>query len=174
MGVVSARDVFISYRGAADSMYAASLLYAELSHALGTDHVFLDSESIAPGVDFVQTLMDRVRGARVVLAVIGPYWLAPVGVVGRRCIDDPRDWVRRELVAAFDAGVPVIPILTDNARMPTEAELPADLAQLGRAQYARLRQRHAQADIAWLLARLPGSGWIPGNLVRTQSGRSAS
>jgi hypothetical protein len=50
------------------------------------------------------TIVDRVRGARVVLAVIGPYWLTAVGPDGRRCVDDPCDWVRRELAEAFEAG----------------------------------------------------------------------
>ena len=153
---MGAEDVFINYRGAADSLYAADLLHAELSHVLGPGRVFLDSESIGPGADFVQTIVDRVRGASIVLAVIGPYWLTALDPDGRRCIDDPRDWVRRELAEAFEAGVPVIPILTDNARMPTEADLPTDIAQLGRAQYALLRQRHARADIASLLDRLTG------------------
>jgi hypothetical protein len=38
VGAVSTRDVLINYRDAADSMYEASLLYAELSHALGPNH----------------------------------------------------------------------------------------------------------------------------------------
>ncbi|HEX5119798.1 MAG TPA: toll/interleukin-1 receptor domain-containing protein [Pseudonocardiaceae bacterium] len=152
--MMGAEDVFISYRGAADSLYAADLLHAELSHVLGPGRVFLDSESIKPGADFVRTLVDRVRQSRVVLAVIGPHWLTVTDPDGLRRIDDPRDWVRRELAEAFDADVPVIPVLTDNARMPTEADLPADIVRLGRAQHVVLRQRHAQADIAVLLDRL--------------------
>ena len=88
------------------------------------------------------------------LAVIGPHWLTATMNDGRRCIDDPTDWIRRELAAAFDARVLVIPILTDGATMPAEAELPADIARLGRAQYLPLRQRDAQIDITELVDRL--------------------
>lgn len=152
--VIGAGGVFINYRGAADSRYAADLLYTGLSQALGPAQVFLDSESIAPGADFVATLVDRVRQAQVVLAVIGPHWLTVTTAGGRRRIDDPTDWIRRELAEAFDARVLVIPILTDGATMPVEAELPADIARLGRAQYLPLRQRYAQTDIALLLDSL--------------------
>jgi hypothetical protein len=134
--------VFINYRGAADSLYAAGVLYAGLVQALGPDQVFLDSESIKPGADFVTTLLDQVRGAQVVRAVIGPHWLTATGVNGQRRIDDPNDWIRRELATAFDAGVLVVPVLTDNAAIPAETDLPADIARLGRAQYVLLRQRY--------------------------------
>lgn len=149
-----AAEVFINYRGAADSLYAADVLYTGLVQVLGPDRVFLDSESIKPGTDFVMTLLQRVRSARVVLAVIGPHWLTATGPEGRRRIDDPADWTRRELAEAFEAGVPVIPVLTDTAVMPVEAELPADIATLGRTQGVLLRQRYAQADIALLLGTL--------------------
>jgi tetratricopeptide (TPR) repeat protein len=113
----------------------------------------LDSASIAPGADFVAQLLGRVRQSAVVLAVIGTRWLAAAGTGGRR-IDDPADWTRRELAEAFTAGVRVIPVLTDDATMPTEAELPDDLAALGRCQYRRLRHRDAAADLARLVAEL--------------------
>lgn len=151
---MGAGGVFINYRGAVDSRYAAGLLYTALSQAVGPEQVFLDSESITPGADFVATLLGRVRQAQVVLAVIGPHWLTATTTDGRRRIDDPTDWIRRELTEAFAAGVLVIPVVTDEATMPVEAELPADIARLGRAQYLPLRQRYAQTDIALLLDSL--------------------
>src|SRR5712691_9725484 len=110
-GVVVAGGVFINYRGVDSRSYGA-LLYTELSRHFGEDLVFLDSESIPAGADFAEELLARVRGCRVLLAVIGPRWLTTVGAGGRR-IDDPADWVRRELVEALTAGVRVIPVLTD-------------------------------------------------------------
>jgi len=145
-----AGGVFINYRGADSRSYGA-LLYAELSRHYGADHVFLDSESIPAGADFAQALLARVRGCRVLLAVIGPRWLTTAGADGR-LIDDPADWVRRELVEAFVAGVRVIPVLTDDADLPAEADLPAQIAALGRCQYRRLRHRDAIADLDRLRA----------------------
>jgi len=151
--------IFINYR-AMDSFYAADLLFVGLTAVTGIDRVFLDSESIGPGADFVDTLTQRVRSADVVLAVIGPSWLSAAGHDGRRLIDDPTDWIRRELVEAFDAGVSVVPILTDHASMPTEADLPSDIGMLGRAQYLQLRQRAARTDLGVLVDKL--AALVPG------------
>ena len=144
--------VFINYRGADSPSYAA-LLYVELSRRFGTDLVFRDSESIPGGSDFVDRLLSRVRGCRVLLAVIGPRWLTAAGRDGRR-IDDPQDWIRRELAEAFAAGATVVPVLTDGASMPVEAELPGDIAALGRCQYRRLRHRDVTADLERICADL--------------------
>jgi tetratricopeptide (TPR) repeat protein len=145
--------VFINYRGE-DSYGYGAWLHAELSRRLGPELVFLDSESIPAGADFADQLLSRVRAARVLLAVIGTRWLTAAGADGRRRIDDPGDWIRRELEAAFAAGVRVIPVLTDDAQMPTEADLPADLAPLGRCQFRRLRHREAATDLGRLVAEL--------------------
>src|SRR5215475_3385591 len=141
-----AGGVFINYRGEDSHSYAA-LLYTELSRHFGTELVFLDSESIPAGADFVAQLLARVRGCAVLLAVIGPRWLSATDAEGRRRIDDPADWIRRELAEAFAAGVQVIPVLTDSADLPGEAELPAEIAGLRRCQYRRLRHREATADL---------------------------
>jgi tetratricopeptide (TPR) repeat protein len=87
-------------------------------------------------------------------AVIGTRWLTAAKRDGRRRIDDPGDWIRRELVAAFKAGVPVIPVLIDDAEMPTKADLPDDLAWLGQCEFRRLRHRDASGDLARLVAEL--------------------
>src|SRR5262249_26232619 len=152
--IVVSAGVFINYRGEDSHGYGA-LLYAELSRRFGPEVVFLDSASIPAGADFVEHLLDQVRDARVVLAVIGIRWLVVTGPGGGRRIDDPGDWIRRELVAAFAAGVRVIPVLTDSAQMPAEGQLPAELAALGRCQYRQLRHRDAASDLARLAAGLP-------------------
>jgi hypothetical protein len=97
--------VFINYRGD-DSYSYGALLHAELSRRFGADLAFLDSESIPPGADYVEQLLGRVRRAAVLLAVIGRRWLTAEGRNGVRSLDDPADWVRRELVEAFAAGGP--------------------------------------------------------------------
>jgi hypothetical protein len=146
--------VFISYRGEDSQSYGA-LLYNELERRFGEDHVFLDAESIPAGADFSKELLGRVRSARVVLAVIGPCWLTATDpATGQRRIDDPDDWIRRELVEAFATGVRVIPVVTDHADLPREAELPTDIAALSRCQYRHLRHRESTADLARIVADL--------------------
>jgi hypothetical protein len=96
--------VFINYRGEDSHSYGA-LLYRDLIGQFGEDLVFLDAESIPAGADFVDELLNRVRSARVLLAVIGARWLSATDPAGRRRIDDPADWIRRELAEAFTVGV---------------------------------------------------------------------
>jgi TIR domain/Tetratricopeptide repeat/NB-ARC domain len=154
LGGVVDRAVFINYRGEDSHSYGA-LLYTELTRHFGDEHVFLDAESIPAGADFVQELLGRVRSAPVVLAVIGPRWLTATDpATGQRRIDDPDDWIRRELTEAFTAGVRVIPVLTDQAKLPREAELPADIAALSRCQSRHLRRREPIADLARIVTDL--------------------
>lgn len=144
--------MFINYRSD-DSPGYAPLLYAELCRRFGRDLVFFASESIPVGRDFAEQLLARVRASTMLLALIGRSWLTSAGPNGRR-IDDPADWTRRELVEAFNAGVLVIPVLTDDAVMPAEKDLPPEIAALSRCQYRRLRHREAGTDIARLAADL--------------------
>jgi hypothetical protein len=139
-------EIFINYRSADTHSYAG-LLYLELSRCFGPDLVFLDSESIPAGADFVEQLLGRVRRARAMLAVIGPAWLSPAGSRWWQRRREPIDWTRRELVEAFAAGVPVIPVLTEDTCMPTRHELPPGLMQLSRCQYRRLRCSDLSADL---------------------------
>jgi tetratricopeptide (TPR) repeat protein len=147
------RGVFINYRGEDTHSYGA-LLYTELVRQFGEDRVFLDCHSIPAGADFVEELLGQVRSARVLLAVIGPRWLTATDPSDRRRIDDPADWIRRELVEAFAIGVRVIPVLTEHASLPDAADLPADIAALGRCQYRQLRRREPVSDLARIIMDL--------------------
>ena len=146
--------VFISYRSL-DSQGYGDLLYFGLAYRFGEDLVFLDCESIRAGTDFVTELLARVRSARVVLAVIGPDWLeATDPASGRRRIDDPDDWIRRELVESYRNGVRVIPVLIDQTELPSAADLPPDVAALSRGQALRLRGRESTAGLTGIIREL--------------------
>ncbi len=141
------RGIFINYRST-DSYCYGALLHLDLKGHFGEDLVFFDCQSIPPGADFASELLGHVRSARVLLAVIGKHWLVASDPNGRRRIDDPDDWIRRELAEAFDAGVRVIPVLIDEAGLPREADLPGDIAALSRCQYRHLRRRETTSDLA--------------------------
>lgn len=138
--------IFVNYRGR-DAGSSAAFLHAELSRRFGETAVFLDYESISLGRDFEPQLSARVRGAAVLLAVIGDRWLA--GDSGQRPIDNPDDWVRREILEALEHGVPVVPVLFSGARLPVD-RLPAELAVLANLQYFEIRTRRQRTDIAVL------------------------
>lgn len=145
--------VFINYRGD-DSQTAAALIDRELAARFGNDLVFLDSRSIPVGMDFTEQLQERLRECSVLLVVIGPRWLTLTNEAGQLRIDDPQDWIRREIVGALSHGKRVIPVLTDGADLPAESELPEDMAALSRRQYVPLRHRYATTDLAYLAERI--------------------
>lgn len=143
--------VFINYRGEDSRSYGA-MLYHELARHFGKDLVFLDSESIDAGVDFADEILGRVQSAQVLLAVIGPRWLTATDPSsGRRRIDDPEDWIRRELAVAFTGTARVIPILIDDATLPIADELPTDIAALAARQFRWLRHRDSGSDLTRII-----------------------
>jgi glycerophosphoryl diester phosphodiesterase len=126
--------VFISYRRQ-ETAWPARQLYDLLVAELGADRVFKDVDNIEPGDDFVERIQSAVGSCQVLLALIGPQWLTAKDAMGARRLDDPDDFVRLEVeTALYRDDVRVIPILVDNARMPSPQELPKGLAALTRRQ----------------------------------------
>ena len=112
--------VFISYRRM-DHSYLAGAVYRVLAREYGDDNVFLDVDKVRPGQDFRAAIRDSVRSSDVVLVMIGPQW-AP----GR--LFDVQDPVRLELLTGSELGKLVVPVLHGGSGMPSEAELPLELA----------------------------------------------
>ncbi|WP_162795627.1 toll/interleukin-1 receptor domain-containing protein [Nonomuraea lactucae] len=144
--------VFINYRGL-DNAWAV-LLDRELNRRFGEDVVFRAGRSIRPSEDFAERLLAAVRKSDILIAVIGPRWLTAASRSGRRLLDDEKDWVRREIAEAFRCGIPVLPVLVEDAAFPPEDQLPPDIARLARCQHLRLHHRNADYDIARLVAEL--------------------
>ena len=144
--------IFISYRRD-DAAYPAGWLFDRLAAHFGAGRVFKDVDSIQFGDDFLAAMTSALESCAVLVAVIGTRWLTAAGERGRR-LDDPGDYVRLELEAAFRRGVRVIPVLVDGARMPRAAELPVGLAELSRRQAAEVGPASFNADTGRLLQAL--------------------
>ena len=136
--------VFINYRN--DSTGWSVTLDTVLGRLFGDDQVFRASRAIPPAEDFGEHILRAVRSAFVLVALVGPRWLAR-DERDRRRIDDPEDWVRKEIAEALAVGVPVLPILVDDAPRLAAPDLPKDLADLAGKQYLRLHHRSAPDDL---------------------------
>lgn len=143
-------DIFISYRRD-DSAGHAGRLFDRLKDRLGAEHVFMDVTDLRPGQDFAVELERAVAEANCLLAVIGPQWLGAVDSSGGRRIDDPDDFVRREVGAALSKGSSVIPVLVHGAKMPRADELPEVLRPLARRQAIDLSDQRWDSDLAELI-----------------------
>ncbi|MGD9753102.1 MAG: toll/interleukin-1 receptor domain-containing protein [Acidimicrobiia bacterium] len=141
--------VFISYRRA-EHAAEAKLLRSVLAGQLTGIPVFRDIEGIEPGDHFGQVLQAQLERASVVLVLVGPQWLSMVDRNGSRLLDNPDDWVHRELSAALaEEDVIVVPLLFDGASMPTSAaQLPPPLVSLLDRQAVTVRVDHLERDLA--------------------------
>jgi hypothetical protein len=143
-------QVFINYRSR-DQPLGAAMIDDALRRRFGSTNVYRDSQSIPVGGDVVQSIVDAVRSSDVLVAVIGRDWLA-AGGDGKRLIDNPDDWVRREIAEAFRRGIPVIPVLVgDTPPIMTAGDLPPDIAGLAQMQFVRIRHRNAAQDLDTLV-----------------------
>jgi uncharacterized protein YecT (DUF1311 family) len=138
--------VFISYRREDSGGYAGRI-YDRLAQALGSDNVFFDVDSIAPGIDFVDTLSERVGRCDALIALIGKQWLTIAGADKRRRLDDPGDFVRIEIEAALTRGIRVIPVLVDGATLPMSQDLPPSLEKLPRRQGIEISLARFDSDV---------------------------
>jgi hypothetical protein len=120
--------VFLSYRRE-DSSTAVQHLRESLGRLIGEDKIFRDVDSIPLGRNFETVIDEAIRGASACLVIIGPNWLAATQG-GRWRLDDPEDPVRTEVELALKAGIEVIPVLVDGARMPGKKDLPKSISSL--------------------------------------------
>jgi formylglycine-generating enzyme required for sulfatase activity len=151
--------IFISYRRE-DTEHPVGRLADDLRKHFAREQVFQDIASIDPGVDFIDALQQGLDTCAAVLVVIGPRWLIAADAKGRRRLDLPDDWVRREVAESLKRpGVRVFPVLVGDADMPSAEDLPEPLRPLTRRQAFPLTVRHWNNDVAQFidfLNKVPG------------------
>jgi TIR domain-containing protein len=162
MTVVEGGGIFVSYRRQ-ESSDLAGRLYDHLANRFGESQVFMDVDTIEPGVDFAEEIFHAVAACKVLLAIIGPNWLTATDERGGRRLDDADDIVRLEIEAALARGVRVIPILMAGAVMPGGRDLPESLAGLARRSALLIRHESFRYDAGRLVAAIepvltPASG----------------
>lgn len=144
--------LFISYRREDAAAHAGRLHY-KLSARFGAERILMDL-TMEPGVDFAETIAAAVGECGALIALIGDEWLTVTDAGGQRRIDDPADFHRMEIGAALDRNVLVIPVLVQDAEMPTADDLPQPLGALARRQSVELSDQHWDDDVARLVAVL--------------------
>jgi TIR domain len=143
-------EVFLNYR-TGDGEAAAALTDSLLSSRFGADKIFFAHRSLEPGTRFPAALINEVLRSRVVLAFIGPNWPHD------RRLHDDEDFVRRELLAAHGAEIPVIPIHLDRlAPRLTIHELPAELGWLAEVNSLRLDVKDYECGVTHIGDGLAG------------------
>lgn len=135
--------VFLSYRRS-DAADIVRRIHAGYCRLYSPSSIFLDTQDIRAGAAFPDVLRRRVRGASVVLVVIGPLW-------SLERLRQAGDWVRQEIRLALRGGRRVIPVLVNGASLPRPKDLPADLRALVTRNHFVLSEASFAGDLQLLL-----------------------
>jgi formylglycine-generating enzyme required for sulfatase activity len=145
--------IFISYRRD-DSAGYAGRLYDRLSERFGQGQIFMDIDTIEPGLDFVEVIEKAVGSCGVLIALIGRQWLTITDATGHRRLDNPEDFVRLEIATALDRNIRVIPVLVRGAPMPRSTDLPDALKKLARRNALEISDTRFHYDVDRLIETL--------------------
>ncbi|HSN88832.1 MAG TPA: toll/interleukin-1 receptor domain-containing protein [Thermoanaerobaculia bacterium] len=142
-------NIFINYRRE-DSAGHTGRLFDRLSNRF-PGRVFMDIDTIEPGVDFAEVITQAVGSCEILIVVIGREWLKVTDADGRRRLDKPGDFVRMEVAAALERNIRVVPVLVEDAPMPRPEDLPEDLAKLARRNAIELSDARWAFDVDRLI-----------------------
>ena len=148
--------IFISYRRD-DTADEAKQLQEQLENL--HEQVFRDVAAIDVGEKFPKRIMAALKEAGFVIVVIGKRWLNITDERGRRRLENPNDFVRREIKyslgrAERDKFLDIIPVLVQGARMPRAEELPDDLRALAEINAHRIVSETFADDVEELFKRI--------------------
>ena len=156
--------IFISYRRN-DSASNAGRIYDRLEGHFGLGQVFMDVDTIRPGLDFVEVVQEAVGSCDALIAVIGQEWLGASDENGRRQLENPEDLVRLEIATALERDIRVIPVLVQEARMPFATDLPEGLEALARRNSLEVSDNRFRTDIDQLIKALEAPSERPVDAV---------
>jgi hypothetical protein len=173
---LSSWGVFLSYRREDAAPYARSL-QIQLRERLPDAKVFMDLDSIEPGLDFAEVIREAVDSCAVLVALIGGQWATLADEKGRRRLDNPDDYVRFEVQSALERGVRVIPVLVDGAKPLQQQQLPSGLQELARLNALELSYGRYQYDadrLLDLIQRVLAAASTPSAMDAAQKGPKAA
>ena len=142
-------NIFINYRREDSAGHAGRLFDALSDHFQG--RLFMDVDTLEPGVDFVEAIEKAVGSCEVLIVVIGREWLTIQDKAGHRRLDNPGDFVRLEVESALARRIRVIPVLVQDAPMPRVEELPESMARLARRNAIELSDARWAYDVDRLI-----------------------
>lgn len=181
------KKIFISYRRS-DS-YNTERLAQFLKQEFGPENIFFDTKSVEPGDEWPKSIEDSLIESDLLLLVIGLNWLhIHDEESGRRKIDLPSDWVRKEILTFLEKKkanpeLLLIPVLVNGTTMLKPEYLDEELAVICDFQSIEIRSTGSSLDFVQLKRMLlqnrfrpldppvvvtPRSGKIPNQLDKTK------
>lgn len=156
--------IFISYRRS-DSEADTWRLFEHLSKVFQEFEIFFDHHSIELGQDFSTAIDSALEEVNVMLVVINKTWLSTHDADGVRRIDQPHDYVYREIKRALERGITLIPLLIEGAEIPKEEELPEPLKRFSKRQGIWINHKKFAEDIMRLAKTI--QKYVPASATTT-------
>jgi hypothetical protein len=160
--------IFINYRRD-DAGGFAGRLADSLGAWFGPERVFRDVTGIDYGDDFERAIDDKLGESGALVVVIGEGWSSVTKPDGSRRLDDPGDYVIREIGSALRGTIPVVPVLIGKAAMPRPDELPPGLADLCRRNAMTVTDERWEFDVERLAKVLAID--VPGSVAQRRLDR---
>jgi hypothetical protein len=140
--------VFLSYRKIERS-YAPMFADWVLEQRFGPGLVFEAGHENQPGTHFPTSIDNWLRRSSVLVVFIDQGWLDDLHL-----LEDPGDWVRKEILHFVQNDKPILPVLMDKAEMPATRALPSELAQMTKWIGLRMSTANARADLERLIGQI--------------------
>ncbi len=162
--------IFISYRRE-DSQSITDRIYEHLSGNLPY-RIFKDVDDLKPGADFRDGIDQAIQECDIALVIIGRNWLSVADGQGGRRLDNPGDFVRREVESVLQHCKQVVPVIVENATPPSAEKLPDSIAAIAFRHCVSVRNDpDFKSDLRHLQRLL--QGWAtrskyPINLIRSR------
>jgi hypothetical protein len=151
-------QIFISYRRD-DTEKEVERLLKRLKRT--QNQIFHDTSIIQVADRFPKKLEKALSEAKVVVVVIGKNWLNVKDSMGYRRLDDPNDFVRREVAYAIrrlvnkrDCFFDIIPVLMPGAKMPRAADLPKELKPIASLNALKIQNEKFDESVDSLSCRI--------------------
>jgi GTPase SAR1 family protein len=142
--------IFINYRRGDDSGFTGRV-FDRLVRRYTSSDIFMDVDSIPPGSNFPDLLAEWIGHCDVFLSIIGRNWENATCNNSIRRLDDPNDFVRREIALALQRDIRVIPVLVNETVMPRADGLPECLKELTHRQVVRITHDKFESDTTFLM-----------------------
>ncbi len=146
-------SVFISYRRSDTAPYARSIHKVLCDHFY-KENIFMDIDSIEPGVKFGQEIEKALDKVDAVIVLIGKDWMSTTSKNGNPRIHDPEDMVQYEIATALKLGKRVFPVLVEKSEMPIEKELPSAIKEMAQINAVELSDHRWDYDMDLLTKAL--------------------
>lgn len=154
------RKIFISYRRS-EAEYIAGSLARDLRRHFGEEQIFRDKEDVEGGISWRKKVLDEIDRNVAVLILFSKEWVNVRDENGQRRIDNPDDPLRLEIADAIKDSAKIIPILLENAQMPSAQELPEELRPIAEINALKLRDAEWQFDLDRICKTLEAIGFHP-------------